>query len=341
MSGRILIDRPGSYVRQKHDHIVFHLKSSKATKKDIRLIFNDPRRFGFLNVYKNNSLDFKNIFKELGPEPLTANFNTKALQNILFKRVTSIKSVLLNQKLIAGLGNIYVYASVYWLIVLSLALVAPWQHVWTYVGPQLRSTPSLGADDRHRPGGGTSPLTSRKRLAPRWRSADLVVRRQPSCTGSAVWRRWRPMALWNYRLAGPWPTPLKQQARLCLSAAAGLLREHYTDCGMLDRWTQSESLAGWIRLGLDRWRHREYLSRRRAARTAEQIRPVAGWLYSSRHVAPCRARRECRLQCVHSQTPEHGPHTRKKTTTRWSFETLVTQLRERWSMRQVQISRRR
>ena len=64
MSGRIIIDRPESYVRQKHDHIVFHLKSSKATKKDIRLIFNDPRRFGFLNVYKNNSLDFKNIFKE-------------------------------------------------------------------------------------------------------------------------------------------------------------------------------------------------------------------------------------------------------------------------------------
>jgi formamidopyrimidine-DNA glycosylase len=113
MSGRIIIDRPESYVRQKHDHIVFHLKSSKATKKDIRLIFNDPRRFGFLNVYKNNSLDFKNIFKELGPEPLTANFNTKALQNILFKRVTSIKSVLLNQKLIAGLGNIYVCESLF------------------------------------------------------------------------------------------------------------------------------------------------------------------------------------------------------------------------------------
>ena len=113
MSGRIIIDRPESYLRQKHDHIVFHLKSSKATKKDIRLIFNDPRRFGFLNVYKNNSLDFKNIFKELGPEPLTANFNTKALQNILFKRVTSIKSVLLNQKLIAGLGNIYVCESLF------------------------------------------------------------------------------------------------------------------------------------------------------------------------------------------------------------------------------------
>ena len=113
MSGRIIIDRPESYLRQKHDHIVFHLKSSKATKKDIRLIFNDPRRFGFLNVYKNNSLDFKNIFKELGPEPLTANFNTKALQNILFKRGASIKSVLLNQKLIAGLGNIYVCESLF------------------------------------------------------------------------------------------------------------------------------------------------------------------------------------------------------------------------------------
>ena len=113
MSGRIIIDRPESYLRQKHDHIVFHLKSSKATKKDIRLIFNDPRRFGFLNVYKNNSPDFKNIFKELGPEPLTANFNKKALQNILFKRGASIKSVLLNQKLIAGLGNIYVCESLF------------------------------------------------------------------------------------------------------------------------------------------------------------------------------------------------------------------------------------
>ena len=113
MSGRILIDRPGSYVRQKHDHIVFHLKSSTAEKKTIILIFNDPRRFGFLNIYKNNSLEFKNIFKGLGPEPLKANFNTKALQKILFKKSTSIKSVLLNQKLIAGLGNIYVCESLF------------------------------------------------------------------------------------------------------------------------------------------------------------------------------------------------------------------------------------
>ena len=113
MSGRILIEGPDSYVRQKHDHIFFHLKSSKAEKKTIILIFNDPRRFGFLNIYKNNSLEYKNIFKKLGPEPLKANFNTKALQKIFFKKSTSIKSVLLNQKLIAGLGNIYVCESLF------------------------------------------------------------------------------------------------------------------------------------------------------------------------------------------------------------------------------------
>jgi len=107
MSGRIIIDNNPSFQKKKHDHIFFKLKSAE-NKNYTSIIYNDPRRFGFISVYRNNSGTYKNIFINLGPEPLSNRFNADALHVKLRNRSVSIKAALLNQRLVAGLGNIYV-----------------------------------------------------------------------------------------------------------------------------------------------------------------------------------------------------------------------------------------
>lgn len=72
-----------------------------------QLFFNDLRKFGYLKLV--NAQELKNILaKNYGPEPLTPEFSLARFQEIIKNRKTKIKAVLLNQKLIAGLGNIYV-----------------------------------------------------------------------------------------------------------------------------------------------------------------------------------------------------------------------------------------
>ena len=108
MSGRMIIEKLHSFEKKKHDHLYFDLECSGQKEQSIRLIYNDPRRFGFINIYKNSSNQFKNIFKNIGPEPFSDNFNASELHKKFKKKSTSVKAALLNQKLVAGLGNIYV-----------------------------------------------------------------------------------------------------------------------------------------------------------------------------------------------------------------------------------------
>jgi len=91
----ILNDLPG-----KHTHIIFNFKDSS------KLFFNDVRRFGYLKVIDKLLLD--DIKKNYGIEPLKQEFNFKNLKLIFKNRKSPIKAVLLNQKLISGIGNIYV-----------------------------------------------------------------------------------------------------------------------------------------------------------------------------------------------------------------------------------------
>lgn len=113
MSGRILISRPedgfqpGAFrhdlpVVEKHDHVVLDMQ------KGTRITFNDARRFGAMDLCATDSVESHKLLANLGPEPLGNGFDGPYLASALKGRNTPIKSALLDQKIIAGLGNIYV-----------------------------------------------------------------------------------------------------------------------------------------------------------------------------------------------------------------------------------------
>ena len=72
----------------------------------LRIIYNDPRRFGFFQLIKN-SLDLKKRFNHLGPEPFDPNFNLTYVYEFFKGKNKDIKSFLLDQKFVSGIGNIY------------------------------------------------------------------------------------------------------------------------------------------------------------------------------------------------------------------------------------------
>ena len=86
----------------KHDHLVFHL-SNGAT-----LTFNDARRFGSVDLTQRASLEQHKSMAKLGVEPMGNRLDAAMVMRALAKRVTSLKAVLMDQGVIAGLGNIYV-----------------------------------------------------------------------------------------------------------------------------------------------------------------------------------------------------------------------------------------
>ena len=90
---------------KKHNHIIFRFKNFK-------LIYNDPRRFGFFKILKNKS-DYLKFFTRIGPEAISKEFNKTYLSKILKNRTKNIKNLLLDQKLVSGLGNIYVNEILY------------------------------------------------------------------------------------------------------------------------------------------------------------------------------------------------------------------------------------
>ena len=83
----------------KHNHIILIFKK-------FRLIYNDPRRFGFFKLLKDKE-SFKLYLNNIGYEPLDKNFNLKYLKKSILFRKKCIKSILLDQKIISGIGNIY------------------------------------------------------------------------------------------------------------------------------------------------------------------------------------------------------------------------------------------
>jgi formamidopyrimidine-DNA glycosylase len=85
---------------QKHDHIVFHMANGA------RVTFNDPRRFGAMDLFATGARHW--LLDGLGPEPLGNDFNEPYLVAALSGRNTPMKAALLDQRIIAGLGNIYV-----------------------------------------------------------------------------------------------------------------------------------------------------------------------------------------------------------------------------------------
>ncbi|ETX29705.1 bifunctional DNA-formamidopyrimidine glycosylase/DNA-(apurinic or apyrimidinic site) lyase [Roseivivax isoporae] len=109
MSGRILVsgDPLGRFVHahpapEKHDHVVFEMEGGA------RVTFNDPRRFGAMDLMPTESREAHPLLAAIGPEPLGNAFSEAHLVAALQGRNTPIKAALLDQKIVAGLGNIYV-----------------------------------------------------------------------------------------------------------------------------------------------------------------------------------------------------------------------------------------
>jgi formamidopyrimidine-DNA glycosylase len=98
---------PGRYYHERaknaaHDHVVFHMSSGA------RIAFNDPRRFGMMKLVPRAELEREPLLRALGPEPLGNEFDAAMLARACKGKKTSLKAALSDQKVVAGLGNIYV-----------------------------------------------------------------------------------------------------------------------------------------------------------------------------------------------------------------------------------------
>ena len=110
MSGSFRVGKdsaPGTYYHERskstaHDHIVFHM-SNGAT-----VTFNDPRRFGSMKLVPRARLEDEPLLRSLGPEPLGNEFDAAMLAKACAGKKTSLKAALSDQRVVAGLGNIYV-----------------------------------------------------------------------------------------------------------------------------------------------------------------------------------------------------------------------------------------
>jgi formamidopyrimidine-DNA glycosylase len=109
MAGRMVLAGPGlAPPLEPHDHVVFTLDDGTSIR------FNDARRFGLLELTTAAELDSHPLLRDLGPEPLGNEFNGPVLAERLAGKATPIKAALLDQRIVAGLGNIYVSESLFW-----------------------------------------------------------------------------------------------------------------------------------------------------------------------------------------------------------------------------------
>jgi formamidopyrimidine-DNA glycosylase len=104
--------KPGVYHHKRskstaHDHVVFHMSNGEA------VTFNDPRRFGSMKLVPRAKLEHEPLLRNLGPEPLGNEFDAAMLAKACAGKKTSLKAALLDQRVVAGLGNIYVCEALY------------------------------------------------------------------------------------------------------------------------------------------------------------------------------------------------------------------------------------
>lgn len=141
MSGSFRVETPESHVTpgdfhhergkdEKHDHVVFKLVSASGTPA--RVIFNDPRRFGFM-LFAEGRVDEHPMLAGLGVEPTGNALDGPLLASLLKGRKAPLKAALLDQRIIAGLGNIYVSEALW------RAGLSPLRAAGTLAGPGKRA----------------------------------------------------------------------------------------------------------------------------------------------------------------------------------------------------------
>jgi formamidopyrimidine-DNA glycosylase len=113
MSGSFRVNRnggertPRKYHHEReqhlaHDHVVFRMSNGAV------VTYNDPRRFGSMKIVARTRLDEEPLLRSLGPEPLGNTFDAAMLARACWRKKTTLKAVLSDQRIVAGLGNIYV-----------------------------------------------------------------------------------------------------------------------------------------------------------------------------------------------------------------------------------------
>ena len=115
MSGSFRVgheSRPGVYYHERskstaHDHVVFHMSNGDT------VTFNDPRRFGSMKLVPRATFEHEPLLRDIGPEPLGNEFDAAMLAHACAGKKTSLKAALLDQRVVAGLGNIYVCEALY------------------------------------------------------------------------------------------------------------------------------------------------------------------------------------------------------------------------------------
>jgi formamidopyrimidine-DNA glycosylase len=134
MSGRMLIsgDPLGKFVHEhpapeKHDHVVFHMSNGS------RVTFNDPRRFGAMDLLDTATAEKHKLLAALGPEPLGNDFNDSVLITAFKNKKSPVKSALLDQGIVCGLGNIYVCEALF------RAGISPTRLAKDLIKPRVRS----------------------------------------------------------------------------------------------------------------------------------------------------------------------------------------------------------
>lgn len=119
---------------EKHDHVVFHLQTPNGPA---RVLYNDPRRFGFFDLIEPGARDAYPPFVGLGPEPTGNSLSADYLARRFAGKAQPLKSALLDQKVIAGLGNIYVCEALW------RAHLSPERKAATLVTPEGKPRPEL------------------------------------------------------------------------------------------------------------------------------------------------------------------------------------------------------
>ena len=107
MSGRMLVFSEPVPPFDRHDHVIFDVEGS------VQVRFRDPRRFGLMDLADADAVESHPYLADLGPEPLASDFDGAALARQLDGRRGPIKAALMDQSVVAGLGNIYVCEALY------------------------------------------------------------------------------------------------------------------------------------------------------------------------------------------------------------------------------------
>jgi len=122
MSGRMMMIDGAAPIPGRHDHVIFHFEG------DLHVTFNDVRRFGLIELTSEAELDDHPLLAKLGIDPLDPACDGPALAALYAGRRTAIKAALLDQRLIAGIGNIYACEALY------RAHLSPRRHAGTIAG---------------------------------------------------------------------------------------------------------------------------------------------------------------------------------------------------------------